>query len=197
MTDAPFGATDTDNVVELARQSKTHHYEDVAVLVEQDMVDLLTSEIRDALNPNTQTAKTCQPDLYPEDTQSIQSERLFRERFGFALGKRGRLAVIKFMDDYDLTSNEVRALYGLGSMTWDGSTLRLRYVFWFKLLGVSQMLGLLIILIPALLVLFQNVDAHWFARLVLLLFSSALILGMAWVYRSYILPFKALKRRRA
>jgi len=195
MTDSSSANGEEDNVVELGRQTKANQFGDVAIDIEQGFSEVIKTALVSGGYARTQPVETRHTDLFPEDIQSVQSERHFRDRFGFALGKRGRMVVIKFMDDYDLTSWDVRALYRIGSMTWDGTTLRLRYVFWFKLLGVSQMLGLLIILLPALYVLFQNLDADLPARLFLVVFSSILIFGMAWAYRSFIAPFKALKRR--
>ncbi|MES0864868.1 hypothetical protein ABLN87_21165 [Ruegeria sp. SCPT10] len=183
------------NIVALNPLKRTQRFEDVSVDLDEQMLELLKAEIRGALTPNGQSVDAGRLDLASEDIQSIQSERSFRDRFGFVLGKRGRLAVVKFMDDYDLTSYDIRALYRLGSMTWDGATLRVRYVFWFKLLGVSQILGLAIILLPALLILFQSQDAHWVARLGLVIFTSALMFGISCIYRSFIAPFKRLKRR--
>ncbi|WP_170431708.1 hypothetical protein [Ruegeria arenilitoris] len=199
MMDSGSEDDQSDNVVELGLETRLPNFDDISIDPDMRALWALKSEIRDAMvQPQRgQDDNTRRVDLLPEDIRSIRSERHFRDRFNFVLGKRGRMAVVKFMDDYDLTSWDIRALYRIGSMTWDGRTLRLRYVLWFKLLGVSQMIGLLLLLLPTLYILFRNLDADLPARMFLVVFSSTLIFGMAWVYRSFIRPFKALKRRSA
>lgn len=58
-------------------------------------------------------------DLYADDLRSVESESYFKQRFGFALGRRGRIAVIEVMDEYDFSSAEIKALYFVGSLSWD------------------------------------------------------------------------------
>ncbi len=58
------------------------------------------------------------------DIKALDSEFWFRQRFGFALGRRGRLAMFEFIDQYDLTDDEVRKLARAKCISWDGHTLR-------------------------------------------------------------------------
>ena len=185
------------NIVRLRPKDAPLGLEDVSADVDEQMLELLKAEIRGALKPDAQSGDHREIDLFPDDIQSIRSETRFRDRFGFVLGKRGRMAVVRFMDEYDLTSYDVRALYKIGSMTWDGTTLRLRYMFWFKLFGFSQIFVLALILLPVLLVLFKYADAHWQVRLLLIFMLAALMSGITWVHRSFIAPFNRLKQRRS
>lgn len=54
---------------------------------------------------NAPIRREAQDDLYADDLRSVESESYFKQRFGFALGRRGRVAVIDVMDEYDFTMN--------------------------------------------------------------------------------------------
>lgn len=60
------------------------------------------------------------------DLKALGSEFWFKQRFGFTLGRRGRLALFEVIDDYDLTDAEVRSLARSKCIAWDGQTLRIR-----------------------------------------------------------------------
>jgi len=73
-------------------------------------------------------------ELIADDLKSLESESYFKKRFGFALGRRGRLALFEVIDRYDLTSDEVKALYRVGAITWDGQRLRMVHISGLELL---------------------------------------------------------------
>lgn len=134
-------------------------------------------------------------DLYTDDLNSIESEAFFGQRFGFILGRRGREAVINVMDEYDFTSAEIKALYMVGSLRWDGRRLSFKYVIWLKLLGAFQMLLLAPFLALFLAIILANDDAAWHIRLSLVIVLTVLIYAVHYVHSTFIMPFRALRRR--
>jgi len=50
-------------------------------------------------------------DLFTDDIKALESQSLFKSRFGFVLGRRGREAIFEMIDRYDLTDDEVKALH--------------------------------------------------------------------------------------
>ena len=131
-------------------------------------------------------------ELYSDDLQSIESERAFRARFGFSLGRRGRIALFDVMDTYDLTSEEVRSLYKAGLLSWDGQSLRVGGRRWIGLVGAVYLLGICALAAPFMLALFATEPNELLRRAAL---SAALaVLGglSAFVYRQYLMPFQWL-----
>lgn len=133
--------------------------------------------------------------LYADDLSSIESEEFFGHRFGFVLGRKGREAVIRLMDEYDCTSAEIRALHLVGSLRWDGQMLRFKNVGWLKLLGVQQIAILTCFMILFFVVLMINQEAAWNVRLSLVMLTVTLMFCLQWVHRTFLMPFRALKRR--
>lgn len=65
------------------------------------------------------------PELSESDHQALVDEAYFKKRFGFALGKRGRQALLEVIDLYDLSDHEVRRLNRFDCLRWDGHTLHI------------------------------------------------------------------------
>jgi hypothetical protein len=158
----------------------------------------LTSQVTDALNAVArQQSRTPLDDLdfYEDDLKSIESEKFFGRRFGFVLGRRGREAVIRLMDEYDCTSAEIRALHLVRSLHWDGQMLRFKNVGWLKMLGVLQIAVLTFFTVLFFVVIMINQEAAWHIRLSLVMIAVTLMICLQWVHRTFIMPFRALKRR--
>lgn len=134
-------------------------------------------------------------DFYADDLLSLEKEDAFGQRLGFALGRRGREAVIRLMDEYDCTDTEIRALHMVGSLRWDGQTLRFKHVFWLKLLGVVQMGCLSLGVLLLLLLIWVNEDAAWHVRLSLVIVMTVLMYCLTWVHRTFFVSFRALRRK--
>jgi hypothetical protein len=65
------------------------------------------------------------PELSESDHRALVDEAYFKKRFGFALGKRGRQALLEVIDLYDLSDHEVRRLNRFDCFRWDGHTLHI------------------------------------------------------------------------
>ena len=182
-----------DNVVPI----DWHRRDDQMPAIEMDEAVIAALVRRMPETPHIRTqAKRCSVDLCADDLHSIESEVHFGKRFGFVLGRRGRTAVIKVMDDYDFSSAEIKALYMVGSLRWDGETLRFKYVRSLRLLGAVQVVLLGLLLLAFLIGLALKPEAPWDARLTLLIVSSVLIFCIHWAHKTFILPFRGLRRQR-
>lgn len=183
---------EADNVVKLPSEPQKIAIPTDPAELDEFMLGLLKVELQEARRIDY----SVDANLTADEIKQIENEEVFRDRFGFAFGKRGRRAVLQFISDYDLTSHDVRTLAGMRSLTWDGKKLRVKYVFWNKFFGFSQIALLSLFLLPIVIVLFQNYDAEWDVKLVLLTIISAVMFGISWVYTSFIDPFNCLRRNR-
>jgi hypothetical protein len=82
-----------------------------------------------------QNQSTRNIELNEEDMLCLNNEKHFKARFGFVLGKRGRLAVLDLVDQYDLTNNEVKSLDQIGAFSWDGVKLTVKLRKWVGVIG--------------------------------------------------------------
>lgn len=64
--------------------------------------------------------------LSDSDSRALNNEFWFRQRFGLALGRKGRRALFKAIDRYDLSDQEVRKLARARCSHWDGELLTIR-----------------------------------------------------------------------
>ncbi len=135
-------------------------------------------------------------DLYADDLLSVESESYFRRRFGFALGRRGRIALIGFMDEFDLSIDEIKALNRIGSISWNGDQLQVRGAIWLRLLGVAMTLLLFTLLLPFLAVLLLHAEASTLQLMIMMAAVTVLIAAIIIVHRLFIAPFRSLRSRK-
>lgn len=135
-------------------------------------------------------------ELSSEDLKALQSEQLFKARFGFALGRRGRQSLFEVIDRYDLTDAEVRALDRVGCFDWDGHTLRVRARKWIGFAGILYLAVIAIITALAASAIASLAKAAWQPRAVLWAILVALLLIGMMIYKLYLMPFQLFGRRR-
>ena len=164
---------------------------DASMEIDNEIIHALGRHLEDAL-PDLDRYEI---ELCAEDILAIESEKAFKSRFGFALGRRGRIALFDLIDRYDLTGDEVKALYRVGALTWDGSTLRVKGKYWARFAGLYYLLILGIMTYGAatlILRLPQNAILHRFEALAM--FTLFIALAVA-VYRVFFKPFNFFRRR--
>lgn len=125
----------------------------------------------------------------------IEDEALFRKRFRFAFGERGRTAVFALAEKLDLTDQEVTDLALAGCLHWDGKVLELkqplttRYGAW----TFVALLGLLALLMAFLLITTQG--GSMLGRAVLLMLFFLFFCASLYVHKKMIRPFAKAKSR--
>lgn len=151
------------------------------------------------LNNRSESSQNRQLELYDDDFRALENETYFKKRFGFAYGRRGRLAVFDLIYTYDLTNDEVRSLYRIGLLNWDGNKLRVTsnwtsrftMVFWyFYLIFILLLTGLVAhaLLATQPIVNFKQSGILW-------ILFGALTLLTSWIHIRFLRPFKVLKNR--
>lgn len=134
--------------------------------------------------------------VFDHDIRAIENEEVFRKRFGFALGRRGRTAMFEVIDQYDLTDGEVRRLYRAGCVRWDGKTLQISANKLFLYTGwIYYSFIALIVLFCAVAFVFAD-RASATGRLTLLGITTAGFVAMIILRRDFIAPHY-LKQQRA
>ena len=134
-------------------------------------------------------------ELCSDDIMALESEKEFKKRFGFTLGRRGRIALFDVIDRYDLTSDEVKALFRLGALTWDGSTLRVEGRHWTRFVGISCLLALGFLACCVAIVLLRLPRDAILQRFEALAILTVLIALAAAAYRAFVKPFSLFRRR--
>lgn len=175
-------------------RGKSFPIEGAAADVDEAVLGLLTNVLQEQKHTEKGPAMS-KIDLYADDLLSVESESYFRNRFGFALGRRGRIALMQFMDEFDLSSDDIKALQRIGSISWNGHQLRIRGEGWLKFLGTAQILVLLALLLPFLATFLLHAEATQIQQILLLAVSATLIGGALCVHRLYIAPFGCLRQR--
>jgi hypothetical protein len=143
-----------------------------------------------------QNQSTRNIELNEEDMLCLNSEKNFKARFGFVLGKRGRLAVLDLADQYDLTNNEVKSLNQIGAFSWNGTKLTVKLRKW---VGVIGFIALIIPIIYTAMLIFAIVSVpheDWQQKLALYAFLGVFSFFIGWVYRLLLYPFFMFSRRK-
>lgn len=125
----------------------------------------------------------------------IDDEVEFQRWYGFALGRRGRAAVCKLVEELDLTRQEVSDLWRSGCLHWDGRSLELEQPLratvssWILILMFGSLAAMMVV------VLFTAAGSAPLARGVLLALFAFFFCGALYVRKRLILPFSQARRR--
>lgn len=137
----------------------------------------LLASLNRRIQEDAQRAGPREIDLFTDDIKALESQKFFKSRFGFVLGRRGREAVFEVMDRYDLTDDEVRALHRVGCFDWNGQTLRVSGKRWIGFAGSFYLMGIALMAAIVGLGLSSVPEEMWRQRLALWSTLIALLLG--------------------
>ena len=136
-----------------------------------------------------------QLELNKHDLLCLEDEKHFKARFGFALGKRGRLAILDFVDQYDLTNAEVKSLHNISAFKWNGQKLTVKLHNWVGILGIFFLFIPLFYIALVIWAIMATSTEAWQNRLMLFLFLSVFTFFAGWIFRALINPFLMFWRR--
>ena len=186
---------DTDPKDKVISLSRRNIESDNPAILDDEIKKILGDHIKKASEPS----QSRQLKLYDDDLRALESEAYFKKRFGFAYGRRGRLAVFDLIDAYDLTNEEVRSLNRIGMLKWDGQNLTVknnlasRFTMFSGFFYLMILLALEALIIYGLMVLTPiNNFQEWVLLSVLL---GLLALFTSWLYSHFLRPFNILKKR--
>lgn len=170
----------------------------IQVHSDQPNVDPATlAQIGRAVNERLAKDGSREIEIFAEDQKALESEDHFKKRFGFALGRRGRIALFEVIDQYDLTSDEVRSLHRVGAIHWNGEHLDIGANKWIGFYGATTATVLFAVAgIPLAYALLTIPSGQPLKQFVLLSAFSGVVLLCSTIYRSMIRPFRLTASRR-
>ena len=133
--------------------------------------------------------------VFDHDIRAIENEEEFRRRFGFALGRRGRMKLFEVIDRYDLTDGEVSLLGRADCIRWDGNNMKIEAS---KILLFSRwafFAGLALFTALAGLVFVYEAQLPKTGQTILLFLAGSLMAGLIIHYQRYLAPHYRHKRR--
>lgn len=161
--------------------------------VDQRILEALQRSVSEA---ETRSRGPREIELFADDIKALESQRFFKKRFGFTLGRRGREALFEVIDQYDLTDEEVRALNRVDCFDWDGKTLRVSVNRWIGLMGSLYVAGMFLMSVLLSSAISLNPNHIWRVEAALWLALSLTVFATAWIYRQFLAPFRLFRRRR-
>jgi|GEM_PF-2842011 len=179
------------NVVQFPR-TRIQVDSDTAV-VDQELLDRIKRRLQ---IPASQDGPR-EIEVFADDLLALESEKHFKSRFGFVLGRRGRIALFDVIDQYDLTSDEVKALNRVGAIAWDGQQLRIGTQKWVGYAGFFYLFLIALFWVPAAIAFVHAPNDALRSQAVLFAVLVTLTLWAGWIYNAFIRPFRIYARRTA